>query len=69
LTEEPGSCQRPEAVGGAAAEAQGFGRLLMGQAGEVTQLDEPGRLGSASNSIIREAKENIIRRAYFSNGT
>ena len=45
LAEQPGPAERPEAVGGAAADAQGLGRFLMRQAGEVAQLHEPGRVG------------------------
>src|SRR5437868_4532523 len=42
LSEQPGPAQRPEAVGGAAADAQSFGRVLVRKAGEVAQLDEAG---------------------------
>ena len=45
LAKQPSPTERPEAVGGAAADAQGCRRILMRQAGEVAQLHEPGRVG------------------------
>ena len=45
MAEQPSPAQRPETVGGAAADAQGFGSILVRQAGEVAQLHQPGRIG------------------------
>src|SRR5262245_45608946 len=43
LPEQPGPAEGPEPVGSATADPQGIGRLLVRQAGEITQVHESGR--------------------------
>jgi hypothetical protein len=45
LAERPGPSQHPVADCGAATDPQRFGRPLVRQLGEVSQLHEPGRVG------------------------
>jgi hypothetical protein len=45
LPKKPGPGEGPEAIGGTAANAQGFGRFLMREAREVAKLHESSRVG------------------------
>src|SRR4051812_40916287 len=45
LLVEPGLGHRPQAVGGAPADAQGFGRFLVGEACEIAEFHQFRRLG------------------------
>jgi Tfp pilus assembly protein PilN len=56
LLEEPGAGKSPGAVGGAPGDAQKIGCLLLGQAGEETQLDQFGSLGI----VLREVGQGLI---------
>src|SRR5262245_6309718 len=42
LAVQPGAGVNPVALDGGGGDAQGLGRLLKGQAGEVAELDQPG---------------------------
>src|SRR6516162_11248381 len=45
LAEQPGPAQRPKAIGGATADPQRFGSLLVRKPSKVAQLYQPGRVG------------------------
>src|SRR5205814_6673805 len=54
---QPSAGVGPEAVGAARREAEGLGGFRNAQAGEVAQLDQPGRLrihgGEARQSVVK----------------
>src|SRR5207247_847065 len=58
LAKQPSPTERPEAVGGAAADAQSFGRFLMGETGKVTQLDESGRVAV----VVFQPAQRLVQR-------